>query len=503
MNRRSPAARLLVWTAALTLALVGCAPLPAAGPGLATEDVPGDRPGGSEPVDPNTPPEWVPPRAELDWVPCADARTTELPDGAQIDCALVGPTPALRLTTSDTPGDAPPLVVVAGPESPPDEMALRLADTGAELTSAHPLVIVDHRGRTGPAGSCLTFEARRTLDGLAAEGVDPTDPDVRGDLADASQTCTDQLLGEELAFGSTAAAEDLDTLRREWDVPGLAVLGVGTGARTALAYAGARPDGLSLLVLDSPAPAGGDQETAARSALAGSDAALRLWAASCTHDACGPGGPDEKVAAVSDALDEARSPGAAIPASLLSDVIRSALADLSGASAASPSDGDVLLGELVSADPGDVPEAVRDRARRLASTSLPYVAGCSDLSQRVPVSRVAELSSEWAEDGPFGEVLAAQLSACSTWPVPSPAPVELPGAAPVLLLSGIADPVAGAAPLEPTAGALTGAGAPEVATVTWGAPGSRVILHSECARAAVTDFLAEPGEVEQSSACPS
>lgn len=503
MSRRSSSARLLVWAAALTLAVVGCVPLPAAGPGLATEGVPGDRPGGAEPLDPHTPPEWLPPRAELDWVPCGDERTTELADGAQVDCALVGPSPALRLTTSDTPDDAPPLVIVAGPENPPDEMALRLAESGAELTSAHPLVIVDHRGRTGPAGSCLTFEARRTLDGIAGEGVDPTDPEVRGDLADASQTCTDQLLGDELSFGSDAAAEDLDTLRRQWDVPGLAVLGVGTGARTALAYAGARPDGVSLLVLDSPAPAGGDQETAARSALAGSDAALRLWAASCTHEACGPGGPDEKVTAVSDALDEARAPGAAIPAALLSDVIRSALADLSGASAAAPSDGDALLGELVAADPGDVPDAVRDRARRVASTSLPYVAGCSDLSQRVPVNRIAELSSEWADDAPFGEILAAQLSACSTWPVPGPAPVELPGAAPVLLLGGIADPVAGAAAVEPTAGALTGAGAPEVATVTWGAPGSRVILHSPCARAAVTGFLADPGAVEQSIACPS
>lgn len=503
MTRRSPATRALVWAAALTLAVVGCAPPPASGPGLATGDGPGPRPADPGPTDPDTPPEWLPPRSDLDWAPCADRLAPEGPAGAQVDCALVGPTPAVRLTTADTPADAPPLVMVAGPENPPDEMASRLLAADSELTSAHPIVLVDHRGRAGPAGSCLTFEARRTLDGLADEGIDPTDPEVRADLADASQACTDQLLGEELEFASAAAAEDLEVLRQAWDVPGLALLGVGTGARTALEYAGSRPEGVSMLVLDSPAPAEGDQETAARSALAGSDAALRLWAASCAHEACGPGGPDEKVSAVSAALDEARSPDAPVPAALLADVVRSALADISGASADSPADGDTLLGELVSAEPGEISEAVRDRARQLSSTSLPYVAGCSDLSQRVPVSRVGELSSEWEEETPFGEILAAQLSVCSTWPVPPPSPVELPGAAPVLLLSGVADPVAGAAPLEPTAGALTGAGAPEVATVTWGAPGSRVILHSACARSAVVDFLAEPDAVEQSTACPS
>src|SRR5699024_12605052 len=102
-------------------------------------------------------------------------------------------------------------------------------------------------------------------------------------------------------------------------------------------------------------------------------------------------------------------------------------------------------------DPDRTPAPVRSSATRLAASSLPFVAGCSDLSRRVPVDRVGQLSSEWADEQPFGPVLAAQVSACSTWPVPAPAPVELPGAAPVLLLSRIAGPVTGAAPLEPEA----------------------------------------------------
>lgn len=203
------------------------------------------------------------------------------------------------------------------------------------------------------------------------------------------------------------------------------------------------------------------------------------------------------------ALADARDPGATVPAALLSDVVRSALRDLSGASADAASQGDVILGDLVSAAPDQIPDSVRDRASDLASTSLPYVAGCSDLSRRVPVNRVEELRAEWEQTPPFGEILAAQLSACSTWPVPGGSPVTLPADSPVLLVGGIADPLAGAAAIEPTAGELTAAGAADVRTVTWGAPGSMIVLHSGCSRDAVVAFLDDPDAAEEATACPS
>lgn len=500
-TRATRAAGALV--AALAVAVTGCAPIPATGPRLATGDGPGRSPaadGGGDLVDP---PEWVVPRSGPDWIPCASGGTRDLPGDARIDCALLDETPVLRLTTERTPDDAAPLVVVAGPETAPDELAIRFSSAGTELTGSRPVVIVDHMGRTGPPGACLSVEARRTLDGLAERGVDPGSPELRGDLADTAQSCTDQLQGRELDFGASGAADTLEALRQSWDVPGLALLGIGTGARTALDFASTHPGRVSLLVLDSPAPWDGDQETAARSALDGSDAALRLWAASCTREECGPGGAQEKVEAVGRALDTARDPGAGLPAALLSDVVRSALADLAGASADTAAEGDVILGDLVAADADRIPTSVRDRAEDLTRSSLPYVAGCSDLSRRVPVNRMPELAAEWADDAPFGEILAAQLSACSTWPVPGESPVDLAGAAPVLLLGGIADPVAGAAALEPVAGMLTAAGARDLRTLTWGAPGSRVILHSACARAAVAGFLEDPDSVDRSAACPS
>jgi hypothetical protein len=70
-------------------------------------------------------------------------------------------------------------------------------------------------------------------------------------------------------------------------------------------------------------------------------------------------------------------------------------------------------------------------------------------------------------------------------------------------MGGIADPVSGAAALEPTAGMLSAAGAGDIRILTWGAPGSRVVLHSACARSTVTEFLADPATVDRSVACPS
>lgn len=503
---RGSGTALLVLPAVVAVALVGCAPPPATGPGLAVGDRPGPPASDRDGADPDaraSAPDWLPPSTDLPWGPCGGRPDRALPADARLECAGLGDTAVVRLTTARTPTDAPPLVVVPGPEDPADAFAARFAAAGGEVTDSRPVVVLDHRGRDGAAGSCLTAPSRETLAHLADRGADPGSPEARGALADVAQECTDALVGRELHFGSVHAADDLDALREAWDVPGLAVLGVGAGARTAVAYASTRPDRVALLALDSPAPLVGDQEAAARAALDGSDTALRMWASSCSRPQCGPGDATARVDAITRALDEARAPDATVPAALLSDVIRSALGDLAGASSDAPAPGDLVLGALAGARDGTVPAAVRARATELARGALPFVAGCSDLDRRVPVNRVVELADEWSSTPPFGEILAAQLSACSTWPVPSPGPVALTGPAPVWLASGVADPVAGAGALEPTAGLLTAVGAREVHTVTWGSPGSRALLHSSCARTALADFLADPAGAESDTACPS
>ena len=504
MRRPRPGRILAAGITALAVAAAACAPLPATGPRLATGDGPGQSgPTGTGTEESGDHPEWLPPETDLDWTPCGQRGPGEPPEGITLGCGMAGQSPVVRVTSTATPEEAAPLVVVAGPETPASILATRLASTSTDLVDSRPIVIVDHRGRTDAAATCLSFPARRTLDSLADRGVDPGSPELRGALADTAQSCTDQLQSRELDYGATGAAEDLETLRQQWQVPGLAVLGLGTGARTALAFSTAHPDRLAVLALDSPAPHDGDQESQARTALDGSDAALRLWSAACTRAECGPGDADQKIADVADALDRAADPGARIPAALLSDVIRSALSDLAGASAPDAAAGDIILGDLSTAEPGDLPGSVRERAEQLAGSSLSYIAGCSDLSQRVPVNRIEELESEWSGTPPFGPVLAAQLSGCSTWPVPAATPVELSPTVPVLLSAGIADPIGGAAMIEPAAGRLTAAGATDVRTVTWGAPGSGVVLHSPCGRSALLAFLEDPASAEASAACPS
>ena len=509
---RHPARLLLAGVVAAAVAAPSaCVPVPQSGPRLATGGgaAGDDRDGDASPAGP---PEWRVPAQDLDWGPCRTPPRTAA--GVTAECAsLTSPVdddsgaavrvPVLRLTTAATPRDAAPLVAVGGPEATRPELGEALA-SDAGLAAAHPIVVVAHRGAGTDADSCLSGASRRTLDGLAQRDVDPGSSDVRGELSDVAVTCTDAIEGAELKYGAAGAARDLETLRTAWRVPGLAVLGVGGGARTALAYATAHPEALSSLVLDSPDPWDGDQERATRTAVEGSEAALRQWAGACRRSECGAAGTSDRVATVTRALDAARDPRAAVPAARLSDAVRVALGDLSGASESSATAGDRVLGALSTGDPRSPSGALGEGRSGPSGDALAYVAGCTDLSRRVAVDRVAGLAAELTpQSEAFGPVLAAKTSACSTWPVPDPSPVSIPPDVPVLLLASAADPIAGAGATEPLAGALTTAGAGTVRTVTWQSPGSRVLVHSGCGRDTALRFLADPRSAKDSTACPS
>src|SRR6185369_3355343 len=109
------------------------------------------------------------------------------------------------------------------------------------------------------------------------------------------------------AYDNARAAEDLERLRSTWDVPRLAVLGIGNGAQVALAYAGSHPNKVARLVLDSPLPLGVAAEAAAEQRVKGEQAALDAWAAQCLATNC-PLAPDPK-GAIDDLLSSARSGG--------------------------------------------------------------------------------------------------------------------------------------------------------------------------------------------------
>lgn len=506
--------------AAIAALLASCAPLPETGPHLATDARPGDAaPAESDseagPED-DEPVEWAVPMVDAQWGPCPRdlGVDRELPGGVVAECAAMPSTvsdsvplplvvPLVRVATSDTPEDAPPLVVVSGPDTPIGPLMSDLAHRARSLADTHPLVGVAHRGAGDSPSECLSRSGRHTFSALAGADVDPFSGPQRAEISAATNECLDLLHGTELEFGGDGAARDLAALRDRWEVPGLAILSVGSGARTAAAYATANPDGVALLALDSPSPLGGDESDTSLAALEGSEAALRGWAAACTRPECGPGGAQERVDALEAALLDAASGDGPVRAALLSDVIRAALADISGASEDGVSSGDRILAGIVEGgadDPG--PDAVA-LARGISATSLPFVAGCTDLTNRVPLSQIPDLESEYGEaSAVFGTVVARQMHVCSSWPTTEPRALELPERIPGLILASTADPVGGALPADSVASALSGAGMGEVGKIQWRAPGSRALLHSECAREALGEFLADPTEPPRTE-CPS
>ena len=100
-----------------------------------------------------------------------------------------------------------------------------------------------------------------------------------GDIAQTATTsCTDTIAPGDSAYDNAHAAEDIERLRSTWDVPTLALLGIGNGAQVALAYAGSHPNKVSRLVLDSALPLGISAEAAMEQRVKGEQAALDAWA---------------------------------------------------------------------------------------------------------------------------------------------------------------------------------------------------------------------------------
>src|SRR5690606_40847795 len=98
----------------------------------------------------------------------------------------------------------------------------------------------------------------------------------------ATVSCTDYLQPQQLMFGASHAADDIERLRQAWGVDRIGLLGVGNGATVALAYAAAYPGAVGRLVLDSPAAATADAELMAESQARGAEAAVDAFARQCT-----------------------------------------------------------------------------------------------------------------------------------------------------------------------------------------------------------------------------
>src|ERR1700742_3968213 len=301
MRGRRHLARALCLATVLAL-VAACAPGLAANPRYATDS--GARPQGVPQTtkSPAGPPPIEAPKNDLSWRGCTSrvfraAAVPALP-GVKLDCAsydadldpISGATGTVsigvvRATSAQTPPDAGPLVMTTGSDLPSStQLPVWLSRAGADVLKAHPIVAVDRRGMgmSGALDCRDLFDRQEMLDPAQFQSGDDPVANLAAVTQTATTGCTDTIAPGDSAYDNAHAAEDIERLRSTWDVPTIALLGIGNGAQVALAYAGAHPTKVSRLVLDSPLPLGIAAEAAAEQKVKGQQAALDAFAAQCT-----------------------------------------------------------------------------------------------------------------------------------------------------------------------------------------------------------------------------
>jgi pimeloyl-ACP methyl ester carboxylesterase len=505
MSRRITTATILV---AVTTLLVGCVPVFGADPRFATNSgakpqgvaVPKPPPGGPAPI--------AVPKNDLSWRDCtskvnADAGVPGAP-GVKLECAsfdsdldpLNGGSGSVsigvvRARSGKTPKDAGPLVFTTGSDiASSTQLPVWLSRAGADVLNSHPIVAIDRRGMG--LSSPIDCRDRQEREEMRDQSQFQTGDDPVANLSEASNTattnCTDAISPGDSAYDNTHAAADIERLRNIWDVPAVAVVGIGNGAQVALTYAGSRPDKVARLILDSPVALGASAEAAAEQQVKGQQASLDAFAAQCAAIACALG-PDAK-GAVSALLTTARSGQGLGRASLASitGAITTALGFPVGDGASNTTN---LANALVAARSGDM-NALNNLINRTAATQDSdgqFVNTCSDAVNRPTPDRVRELVVAWAKLYPqFGAVAALDLIKCVHWPSGSApqAPKELK--VDVLLLGVQNDPIAGNEGVAATAATVINSRAASK-RVMWQGIGHGASIYSACSVPPLVGYL--------------
>jgi len=517
MSRRSTCVTVVVMACTV---LVGCVPGLAADPRFATNS--GARPQGAAPAKPAAgPPPVAAPRNDLPWHDCtaevlrdAAARPTS---GVQLDCAKYdadldpvnggsGPLSigVVRARSSQTPHDAGPLVFTTGSDMPSSiQLPVWLAAAGADVLATHPIVAVDRRGigMSSPI-DCRDHADRQEMRNQAQfhGGDDP----VAGlsDVANtATSTCTDALAPGASTYDNSHAASDIERLRSLWDVPALALVGIGNGAQVALTYAAARPDRVARLILDSPIALGVSAEDAAEQRAKGQQAALDAFAAQCIAVNC-PLGPDPK-GAVSALLADARTGRGPAGASVaeVAGAIAVALGYPTGGRVAATTS---LAGALAAARSGDPNQlnTLIARADTVADSDGQFVNSCGDAISRPTPDRVRELVVAWGKLYPqFGTVAALNLVKCAHWPSGAAQPPPKNLTADVLLAGVQNDPIVGTEGVAATAAIIINASAASK-RVMWQGIGHGAGIYSPCVVPPLIGYLSSGALPATDTYCP-
>ncbi len=505
----------------LSVLLAGCAPGLAANPRFATDS--GAHAQGQPQTTPvqQGPPPIEPVKNDLSWRECtsqvfSDASITPIP-GVRLDCAtydadldpIKGASGSIsigvvRATTNETPGDAGPLVMTTGSDLPTSmQLPVFLTRSGADVLKARPIVAVDRRG-IGMSGAldCRDLYDRQAM--LDQAQFQPGDDPVAnlGEITQAATTsCTDTIAPGDSAYDNAHAAEDIERLRSTWDVPALALFGIGNGAQVALAYAGSHPNKVARLVLDSPLPLGIAAEAAMEQRVKGEQSALDAWASQCVAVNC-PLGSDPK-GAVDAVLKQVRGFDATSSHSVatVADAIATALAYPRGDRVASTNR---LASALAGARSGDwnAMDTLIAEAETLRGTDGQFVNSCSDSLNRPTPDRVRELVVAWEKLYPqFGQVGALELVQCLNWPSGS-APEEPQNLkTPVLLLGTQHDPIVGNEGVAAVAATVINAGAAN-RRVMWQGIGHGASVYSPCALPPVIAYLDSGNLPDTDTFCP-
>ncbi|MBV8929252.1 MAG: alpha/beta fold hydrolase [Mycobacteriaceae bacterium] len=506
---------------ATTVLLAGCAPGLAANPRYATDVGGGPRGNVSTPAAPSGPPKIEAPKNDLAWNDCTSkllaASGATAPVGVTLDCAnydadldsINGATGTLsigvvRARSAQTPPDAGPLVFTTGSDLPSSlQLPVWLSRTGADVLKSHPIVAVDRRGM-GMSGAiaCRDSFDRQEMHNQSqfAAGDDPV-ANLGAITATATTSCTDTIAPGDTSYDSAHAAEDIERLRSTWDVPAIALLGIGNGAQVALAYAGSHPGKVARLILDSPIPPGINAEGAAEQQVKGQQASLDSFASQCAAAPNCPLGPDPKGAV--DALLTAAKAGHG-PESVASLVaaITTALAYPHGDRVASTAS---LAGALATARTGDNNQLTNlvNQAQSMRETDGQFVNGCSDALNRPTPDRVRELVVAWGKLYPqFGAVGALNLVKCLNWPIGTAPPEPKNLKINALLLGGQFDTIAGSDGVAAVSATVINAGAAS-RRVMWQGIGHGVSIYSPCAVAPVLAYLESGNMPPTDIYCPS
>jgi pimeloyl-ACP methyl ester carboxylesterase len=505
---------------AIAALLAGCAPLLAANPRYATNSGRGPQRNVSTTPPPSGPPAIAAPKNDLAWSDCTakvfgDAAVIP-PAGVTLDCAnydadidpINGATGSLsigvvRARSPQTPPDAGPLVFTTGTDVVSSlQMPAWLSHGGTEMLRRHPIVAVDRRGlgMSNPLDCRDPADRQKMQDQAQFEGGDDPVANIVAISQTATTNCTDAI--GDLVYDNAHAAEDLERLRSTWDVPALALIGVGNGAQIALAYAGAHPTKVARLILDSPIAPGINAEGAAEELVKSQQTALDAFASQCAASPNCPLGPDPKsaVTALLSAAAAGRGPGRYSAAALVA-AITTALAYPHGDRVAAMTG---LASALATAQSGDINQltSLVNQAQAMQGSDGQFVDECSDALNRPTPDRVRQLVVAWGKLYPqFGKVGALGLVQCINWPAASPPPDPKNLKVNVLLMGAQFDPIAGADGVAAASATIINGGVAS-RRVMWQGVGHGVTVFSPCAMAPLMGYLDSGNLPPTDTFCP-